>query len=70
MKQTLTLEKVDILQIQDGLTFRADVWQRTVAYFNGDYVDGDIAECSDLHEAETILAHYQEIIKSINQQTT
>lgn len=68
MKNALILEDIDILQILDGLECRAELWERTVQYLRSDYVDGDIAECSDPRDALSTLRHYKKIIRSIRKQ--
>lgn len=65
---TLQLPESFVGQIIDGLDVRLESYERTVAYYHGEPVDGDIEECNYAEEAETIAATYREIITTIQEQ--
>ncbi len=68
---TLRLDSNDIGQILDGLRCRADSWRETAAYLETGHASRDdfiAEECSDAEEAQNIAAHYERIIRSIENQ--
>jgi len=66
----IELEDRDLGQLLDGLTMRAESWERTAEYLRSGCIDGVyiIEECSKPEEADAIAAHYRSIIQRIHQQ--
>jgi hypothetical protein len=66
----IELDALDLGQLIDGLEIRADSWAKTAEYHRtGASPAGFIVEeCSGLHEADRIAAHYHSIIAKIQQQ--
>jgi len=66
----LTLPKVVVCQILDGLYQRLESWKNTERYFQTGYPHGNycIEECSSEKEAHRIAQYYDEIIKLIEKQ--
>lgn len=68
---TLTLERVDVMQILDALTDRAEAWEKTEAVLNGEFESEDIfvpEECDDASEAAEIAQHFRDIISTLETQ--
>jgi hypothetical protein len=66
----LTLSRMDIGQILDGLHERMLVWRATEEYMQTGYPQSAdcIEECSDAQEAKAIADYYQHIINTIKNQ--
>ena len=64
----ITLCRTSWGQILDGLACRAEQYELTAQYHETGFADGDILEASSAHEANTIAAHYREIIEKIGEQ--
>ncbi len=66
----LTLSRMDIGQVLDGLHERMLIWRATEEYFiDGCPQSADcIEECSDEHEARAIADYYQYLIDTIKKQ--
>jgi hypothetical protein len=66
----LTLSRMDIGQILDGLRERMKAWKGTYEYFKKGHADlcDIIEECSDANEAKAIADYYAKIIKDIEKQ--
>lgn len=71
-KIRIELRVSDIGQLLDGLRMRLDAWTATAEYWDCDgYVADDgvaIEECTDAHEAHTMVDTYARIINEIVQQ--
>ncbi len=69
---TFRLNKNEVGQLLDGLSIRAESWERTAEYLHSDSMpEGElfiIEECSDPAEAEGIAEDYRSIIKKISSQ--
>jgi hypothetical protein len=69
---TFTLNKNEVGQLLDGLSIRAESWERTAEYLRSGSMPEDeiflIEECSDPAEAEGIAEDYRSIIKKISSQ--
>jgi len=66
---TITLDSIDIGQLLDGLLDRAASWRRTADYLEGGKSEGlVIEECSDAEEAANIASHFEDLVKSIQNQ--
>ena len=69
----ITLNAVDLGQIIDGLSIRAEEWERTACWLRGEMDTASelflIQECSCPDEAERIARHYWSIVESIRNQT-
>jgi hypothetical protein len=69
----LKLESVDVLQILDAVTDRAEAWEKTAAVLSGEsFLDEFFIaeECSDADEAEKIAQSFRLIAETITQQLT
>ena len=69
---SITLDAADLLQIIDGLSDRADAWERTAAYLQGDDQADALfiaEECSDSEEAAKIAHHYRDIVSKLEKQS-
>jgi hypothetical protein len=66
----LTLSRMDIGQILDGLHERMNAWKGTYEYLKKGHADlcDVIEECSDADEAKAIADQYAKIIKAIEKQ--
>jgi hypothetical protein len=66
----LTLSRMDVGQIIEGLHERMLVWRATEEYMETGYPQSAdcIEECSDEHEARAIADYYQHIINTIKKQ--
>jgi len=66
----LTLSRMDIGQILDGLRERMKAWKGTYEYFKKGHTElcEIIEECSDANEAKAIADYYAKIIKDIEKQ--
>lgn len=62
------LNEVEWGQVLDGLTCRAEQYERTAQYHETGFADGDILEVRDAREAKNIAAHYRELIGEIREQ--
>jgi hypothetical protein len=69
-KFRIELDELDLGQILDGLEVRAEVWEKTAAYYRtGESPSGVLVEeCRDAEEAEKIVTHYRSIIAKIREQ--
>ncbi len=68
---TLTLDRLDIGQLLEGLEARAQSWGRTAKYLSGENSEDElflIEECDHAEEAKSIERHYRAIIAKIRQQ--
>ncbi|QHI68156.1 hypothetical protein [Tichowtungia aerotolerans] len=68
MKKVVEMEDDDWGQVIDGVTCRAEEYERTVQYHESGITDGDILEVKDAREAKNIAEHYREIIRKIRGQ--
>jgi hypothetical protein len=66
----LTLSRMDVGQILDGLRERMKAWKGTYEYFKKGHTElcEIIEECSDANEAKAIADYYAKIIKNIEKQ--
>ncbi len=64
----IKLPRLDILQIIDALESRAESYEKTAAYFNGEPITEIIEECSDADEAQKIAISFRDIITKIENQ--
>jgi hypothetical protein len=66
----IELNDHDLGQLLDGLTIRAESWERTAEYLRSGNVDGDyiVEECNKPEEADAIATHYRSIIRKIQEQ--
>jgi hypothetical protein len=66
----LTLSRMDVGQILEGLHERMLVWRATEEYMETGYPQSAdcIEECSDAQEAKAIADYYQHIIDTIKNQ--
>jgi hypothetical protein len=66
----ITLSRMDIGQILDGLHERMKAWKGTYEYLKKGHTDlcEIIEECSDADEAKAIADHYAKIIRNIEKQ--
>lgn len=66
----IELSEIDLGQLIDGLTVRAEAWEKTARYHRTAEVPDDILveECRDAEEAEQIAEHYRSIIETIHKQ--
>jgi len=66
----LTLPRLAVGQILEGLEIRAEAWKYTEEYLRTGHAREPyiIEDCSDPEEAEKIAAYYREIIESIKSQ--
>jgi hypothetical protein len=70
-KFTIKLDSVDVGQLLDGLTSRAESWQKTADFLQTGYSADDsfiCEECTDPDEATSIANHFATIAKSIERQ--
>jgi hypothetical protein len=71
-KYRIELNEHDLGQLLDGLESRAELWRRTARYQRtGDMSEGElflIEECRDEEEAEGVVAHFEAILKNIQNQ--
>jgi len=71
-KYTFTLDENDVGQLLDGLSIRAESWEKTADYLrDGCMPEGEIfiiEECSEPSEADEIAGRYRSIIKRIESQ--
>lgn len=71
-KYTFTLDENDVGQLLDGLSIRAESWEKTAEYLrDGCMPEGEIfiiEECSEPTEADEIAGRYRSIIKRIESQ--
>lgn len=71
-KYRIELNEHDWGQLLDGLESRAESWRRTARYLRtGDMSEGElflIEECRDEEEAEGVAAHFEAILKNIQNQ--
>ncbi|MBI9015892.1 MAG: hypothetical protein JEZ07_01390 [Phycisphaerae bacterium] len=67
---TISLSRIDIGQLIDGLSVRRDAWRYTQRYLEEGYMEPErlIEECSDIEEAKSIADHYNDIIENIEKQ--
>lgn len=68
---TLKLDSMEVGQLLDGLSARAESWRRTAEFLATGETKGEpfvIEECSDAEEAEAIASDYLSIIKKIRTQ--
>jgi len=65
----LTLPRLHVGQVLDGLEMLIEQWDATAAWFRtGEIGDVAIRECSDVEEAESIAIYYREIAGEIRRQ--
>lgn len=68
---TLKLDSMEVGQLLDGLSARAEAWRRTAEFLANGEINGGpfiIEECSDADEAEAIASDYRAIIEKIRNQ--
>jgi hypothetical protein len=69
---TIKLDDFDLGQALDGLSTRAEAWEKTADYMrSGSMPRGEfflIEECRDAEEADQIAAHYRSIIDKVEKQ--
>lgn len=65
---TIKLDLADALQVLDALESRAEAWTETLRFAQGEDVDSVVEEHKDAAEAEAILTHYRDIIRTIESQ--
>jgi len=67
---TVTLSRNQFGQILDALCCRLESWQETERYFLTGRTDSDsvINECGDAEEARNMIAVYEEILASMEEQ--
>ncbi len=69
---TFTLNENEVGQLLDGLSIRAESWERTADFLrSGSMPEGKlfiIEDCSDPDEAEAIAEEYRGIIRKIRSQ--
>lgn len=64
----ITLDTTDVLQMIDGLSDRADAWEKTAAHLRGNSPTDELfiaEECSDANEAASISQHYRDIVRKL-----
>jgi hypothetical protein len=66
----IELSQMDLGQLLDGLTIRAEAWEITARSYRTGEISDDILveECRDADEAEQIARHYRSIISNIRKQ--
>jgi hypothetical protein len=72
-KFRIELDGIDVGQIVDGITSRAESWQKTADFLETGYSFDDsfvCEECSDADEATKIAAHFSSIAACIQRQVT
>jgi hypothetical protein len=70
-KFTIVLDSIDLGQLLDGLTTRAEAWRKTAEFVESGYSADDsfiCEECTDAEEATKIAEHFKAIAKSIERQ--
>lgn len=67
---TIELSDPDLGQLLDGLSVRAEQWEKTALYHRTGEAPADflVEECRDAEEAERIARHYRAIIANIHAQ--
>ena len=68
---TLQLSSLDVGQLLDALSDRAEAWEKTAALLNGEFSSEEFflaEECSDPAEAEKIAQHFRDIIACVRSQ--
>ncbi|QBG48146.1 hypothetical protein EGM51_12340 [Verrucomicrobia bacterium S94] len=65
---TIALEVDDWGQIIDGLTCRAEDYERTAEYHESGYVEDYILEVCDASEARNMAQYYRRVVKEIRNQ--
>ena len=66
---TLVLDSCEVGQILDGLSLRAEAWERTGRYLRGEVSPDDfVEECAAPEEADKIMNYYRSIIAKIKAQ--
>jgi len=62
------LNEVEWGQVLDGLTCRAELYENSIDYYEGGYVEGEVAEVKDADEARDLAGWYRRIIDKIKRQ--
>ncbi|HQP25942.1 MAG TPA: hypothetical protein PLP16_12290 [Smithellaceae bacterium] len=68
MKKTVTLDELEWGQILDGLSYRVELYENAVRYYEEGYCEGEIAEVSGEDEARRLQDWYLDIIARIQKQ--
>ena len=66
----LRLDESDLGQLLDGLTVRAEAWEKTAEYHRTGISPPDfmVEECDDAAEADRMAGHYRAIIDKLSKQ--
>lgn len=66
----IELSDFDLGQVIDGLSIRAEAWEKTAEFYRTGEPPEDfiIEECRDADEAEKIAAHYRSIVWKLQEQ--
>jgi len=64
----IELKFVDLWQVTDGPTCRAEQYELTAQYHETGFAEGDILEAKDAHEARSLAKYYRKIIEKIQKQ--
>ena len=68
MKKTIELEDHEWGQILDGLICRAELYENTVSYYEGDAPVEAVAEVSGVEEARALAEMYRSLIGTMHRQ--
>ena len=68
MKKTIELDENDWGQVMDGLTCRAEDYERTAHYHETGFADDLILEVRDAAEAHHLANRYRRIVQKIREQ--
>ncbi|MGH8094178.1 MAG: hypothetical protein ACREIF_12020 [Chthoniobacterales bacterium] len=70
-KFAIVLDSIDVGQLLDGLTTRAEAWHKTADFMESGFSGDDsfiCEECADAEEAERIAKHFEAIAARIQRQ--
>lgn len=62
------LNEVEWGQVLDGLTCRAELYENSIDYYEGGYVEGEVAEVKDADETRHLANWYRQIAEKIRKQ--
>lgn len=68
---TLRLNSLDVIDMIDGLTVRAEAYEKTAEFLESGYIDDDsfvAQEVRDEHEARAIARNFRRTIRSLERQ--
>jgi hypothetical protein len=68
MKKAVKLDDAAWGQVVDGLTCRAELYENTIDYYEGGFVEGEVAIVRDAAEARCLANWYRRIIEDIRRQ--